>query len=211
MSSAILSNLKHVERLEGRSNYQVWKTSMEVIFELEGLWNIVSGLRLRPTPAARIASASANPRHPGSSESTGSSDKEEINQWTADARRASIILELSLANEQMFLLQEISRDDPHARWIHIKRCLFPDTALETARLYCQLLDIKPQEMIVPASSSTVSPKRGRRSLKRRQNKKRPKCSNCKKMGHTEEKCWFKHLPQPLIREAITTLAAVRQR
>ena len=60
MLSAILSNLKHLERLQGRSNYQVWRSSMEGIFELGGLWDIVSGLRPRPTSAATSASASAS-------------------------------------------------------------------------------------------------------------------------------------------------------
>jgi hypothetical protein len=62
-----------------------------------------------------------------------------------DARRASIILVLSLANDHQFILQEISEDDPHGRWIHLEKRSLPDTALETARLYRRLLDIRPRK------------------------------------------------------------------
>jgi hypothetical protein len=50
-----------------------------------------------------------------------------------------------VADEQKFLLQEISRDDSHARWTHLEKQFLPDTALETARLYRHLLEITPRE------------------------------------------------------------------
>ena len=48
MSSSILSNLAKIQELKGRSNYQSWKSTMEGVLELEGLWDIVSGKRQRP-------------------------------------------------------------------------------------------------------------------------------------------------------------------
>ena len=63
MSSSILSNLAKIQKLKGRSNYQSWKSTMEGVLELEGLWDIVSGKQLRPeirntTPATRSSASS---------------------------------------------------------------------------------------------------------------------------------------------------------
>lgn len=69
MSSSILSNLARIQKLEGRSNYKSWKSAMEGALELEGLWDIMSGKRSRPsetqtdaTPAATGGSATVTPR-----------------------------------------------------------------------------------------------------------------------------------------------------
>jgi hypothetical protein len=164
--ASILSHLKHVKPLEGRSNYQIWRSSMEGIFQLEGLWNIVSGFRPRPTPTAgaasttgtTMASASASSSTgtrsrtaAASSTPTGGSDDRETEQWLADACGASITLELSLADEQKFLLEEIPKEDPHGQWTRLEKQFLPDTAVETAKLYRQLLDIRPRENESPAA------------------------------------------------------------
>jgi hypothetical protein len=44
-----------------------------------------------------------------------------------------------------FSCRKFSKDDPHGRWIHLEKPFLPDTALETARLYRYLLDIRPRE------------------------------------------------------------------
>jgi hypothetical protein len=59
-----------------------------------------------------------------------------------------------LNHDQKFLLHEISRDDPHARLAHLEKQFLPDTALETARLYRHLLEIKPRENESPDSLIT---------------------------------------------------------
>ena len=81
---------------------------MEGIFRLEGLWNIVSGLRPLQTPTAASTTATAGAssrtryRNSAAISPTGGSDDIEIDQWLDDASRASITLKLSLADEQMF-------------------------------------------------------------------------------------------------------------
>ena len=49
MLSSILSNLAKIQKLKGRLNYQSWKSMMEGVLELEGLWDIVSGNQSRPS------------------------------------------------------------------------------------------------------------------------------------------------------------------
>jgi transposase InsO family protein len=245
---------------------------MEGIFLLEGLSDIISGLRPRPAGSASASASTSTGTRSRTVTAGGHSDDREIDRWLADAQRASVILELSVADDQKFLLQEISRDNPHARWTHLEKQFLPDTALETARLYCHLVEIKPREnespdsiitrvtkaraaIIETAQESEISSEillgafilnlisvnntdlvkivystRGEKPLtfkeasdsitrlvgsrredspdstskalaarsgnnkveKRQNNKKRPKCSHCKKPGQNEEKCWLKH-------------------
>ena len=106
MSSSILSNLVKIQKLKGRSNYQSWKSMMEGVLELEGLWDIVSGNRPRPSGTE----TDATPATGGSATSTTSpsSDTLAIEAWVTSARRAWITIDLSIANELRHITKTFS-------------------------------------------------------------------------------------------------------
>ena len=144
MSSSILSNLAKIQKLKGRSNYQSWKSMMEGVLELEGLWDIVSGNRSRPSRTQTDATPAITG---GSATSTTSpnSDTLAIEAWVTSARRAWITIDLSIANELRHITKTFSKEDPVALWKHLEKKYQPDTAIEASRLYRQLLEIQPKD------------------------------------------------------------------
>ena len=116
MSSSILSNLAKTQKLKGRSNYQSWKSTMEGVLELQGLWDIVSGKQLRPeirntTPATRSIASSI----------ITSSNSEALDAWVIRARRAWITIDLSIVNELRHITKTFSKEDPVVLWKHLEK------------------------------------------------------------------------------------------
>ena len=87
-SSSILSNLAKIQKLKGRLNYQSWKSTMEGVLELEGLWDIVSGKQLRPE-IRKTTSTRSN-----ISSTITVSNSEALDTWVTHAYRAWITIDL---------------------------------------------------------------------------------------------------------------------
>ena len=100
MSFLILSNLAKIQKLKGRSNYQSWKSTLEGVLKLEGLWGIVSRKQPRPnetrtaTPATRISvSATVTSSH-------------------LDTHEAWITIDVLIPNELRHITKAFSKEDP---------------------------------------------------------------------------------------------------
>ena len=115
---------------------------MEGVLELEGLWDIVSGKQSRPTAGRTTATQAATTRC--SASTTASSDSDILEAWIARARRAWITIDLSIANEIRHITKTFSKEDPFVLWRHLEKKYQPDTAIEVARMYRQLLEIQPK-------------------------------------------------------------------
>ena len=150
---SILGHLGKIPKLKNRSNYQSWKSTLEGILELEGLWKIVNGELPKPSDSTAVQPSVTSPTStepPNAnpldlSDITPVIDAKVIQNWTVNARRASIIIDLSISNELRHISKNFSKDDPVGLWKHLEKKFQPDTATEASRLYRQLLEIEPKE------------------------------------------------------------------
>ena len=117
---------------------------MEGVPELEGLWDIVSRNRSRPS-GTQTDATSATGSSATSTTTSPNSDTLAIEAWVTSARRARITIDLSIANELRHITKTFSKEDLVALWKHLEKKYQPDTAIEASRLYRQLLEIQPKD------------------------------------------------------------------
>jgi len=113
------------------------------------LWKFVSGERPRPEPSEIVApSTSTTRRSAGASSSTSNTigrDSDELEAWITGARKASITIELAISKELRHIAKRIPKEDPAGLWKHLEKRFQPETAIEAARLYRQLLEITQED------------------------------------------------------------------
>jgi hypothetical protein len=56
----------------------------------------------------------------------------------------------------------------------------------------QSIGAQMEDPEIDPNSKALAARSGNNKVKKRQNKKRLKCTHCKKLGHNDEKCWLKH-------------------
>ena len=97
-----------------RPSFLVWSEDMEEVFELEATGDIVSSFHLQQTPSAS-AVASTGPSFTVRSSHFSNSEDQVMNRGKTDSRRAHT-LELSLGDDQMYLLWRSRKEVLHGRW-----------------------------------------------------------------------------------------------
>lgn len=139
VSPSIPSNLGKIQKIKGRSNYQYWESTMEEVFELEGLWDIASRKQLRPSETRTATSAIRG----STSFDITLLHSDTLEAWVTSARRAWITIDLPISNDLRHTT-ETSKGDPVALWKHLEKQHQPDAPNEASRMYQQLLEIQPK-------------------------------------------------------------------
>ena len=99
---------------------------MEGVLELEGLWDVVSGKRQRPSETRSDATpspATGNNPFPPLQRRTRTPT------WVTSARRAWITIDLSIANGLRHITKTFSKD-PAALWKHLERNSNPTLGIQ---------------------------------------------------------------------------------